>query len=224
MCGRYTASWSKAQFEKTFNVQPPLFEGNTFESYNIAPTTQAPIVRLSKGKREASLAKWGLIPKWVDKPLDFKANMFNARSETILEKASFKRPFKSQRCLVPVSGFYEWRGKAGSKQPYHIRLGEDEPFALAGVWDYWEKGDASITSYTIITTEANEQMQDIHHRMPVILPTERFEDWLEPDSEPEMLTHFLEPFNGELDIYQVDKRVGSVRNNDAELVAPLNSK
>ena len=219
MCGRYTASWSKEQFEKTFNVQPPLFG----ESYNIAPTTQAPIVRKFGDARETSVAKWGLIPKWVDKPLDFKANMFNARSETILEKASFKRPFKSQRCLVPVSGFYEWRGEAGAKQPYHIRL-DDEIMGLAGVWDYWEKGDASITSYTIITTEANEQMKDIHHRMPVILPPERFEDWLEPESEPEMLTHFLRPYEGELELYEVDKRVGSVRNNDADLVAPLNPK
>lgn len=218
MCGRYTASWSKETFEKTFNIQPPLFE----ESYNIAPTTQAPIVR-SQGEREALVAKWGLIPKWVDKPLDFKANMFNARAETILEKASFKRPFKSQRCLVPVSGFYEWRGKAGAKQPYHIRL-DDEIMGLAGVWDYWEKGGASITSYTVITTEANEQMKDIHHRMPVILPPERFGDWLDVESNPEMLVHFLKPFEGDLDIYEVDKRVGSVRNNDAGLVAPLNSK
>lgn len=223
MCGRYTTSWSKAQFEKTFGVQPPLFEGDAFESYNVAPTMQAPVVRGS-GEREALFAKWGLLPKWVDKPLDFKANLFNARGETVLEKASFKRPFRSQRCLVPVSGFYEWSGSAGSKQPHHIRLPSEDVMGLAGLWDYWSKDGREITSYTIITTEANEQMRDIHHRMPVILPAERFADWLEPDSKPEMLTHFLKPYEGELDIYAVDKRVGGVRNNDASLIEPLNSR
>ena len=111
MCGRYVARWSKEAFEQTFNVQPPLFE-----SYNIAPTRYAPIVWQAQGQRETLEARWGLIPKWVDKPADFKANMFNARSETLADKASFKRPFRKQRCLVPASGFYEWVRRAKSKR------------------------------------------------------------------------------------------------------------
>lgn len=130
MCGRYAAAWEPTKFHETFGVQPPLFE-----SYNVAPVANAPIVREREGAREVTIARWSLLPKWVDRPLDFKASMFNARAETLREKASFKRPFKSQRCLVPVRGYYEWK----DKQPYFVHA--DEPLALAGLWDYWEKYD-----------------------------------------------------------------------------------
>ena len=214
MCGRYTAKWEPVAFEKHFNVQPPLFE-----SYNLAPTQHAPIIRFSDS-REVLEARWGLIPRWVDKPFDFKANMFNARAETLLEKASFKRPFRSQRCLVPASGFYEWQKVGNTKQPYYIHAKDDAPIAFAGLYDYWSKDDMELTSYTIITTAPNDLMQTLHDRMPVILKREDHAAWLEPENEAEALIDLLEPYDGELEAYEVDKRVGRVRENDAGLLEP----
>ena len=216
MCGRYVARWSKETFEQTFNTQAPLFE-----SYNIAPTRYAPIVWQPQGSRETLEARWGLIPKWVDKPADFKANVFNARAETLADKASFKRPFRKQRCLVPASGFYEWTGEKGNKQPYYIQLEDERPLAFAGLWDYWQKDDDEITSYTIITTQPNELMSTIHNRMPVVLSKEHFEAWLDPESEGELLEELLRPFEGDLQAYKVDKRVGRTREDDPGLIEPL---
>lgn len=219
MCGRYVAKWSKEVFQETFNVQPPLFE-----SYNIAPTQYAPIIWQPAGARETLDARWGLMPRWVKKPADFKASMFNARAETLADKASFRRPFKSQRCLVPASGFYEWKKVGGSKQPHYIH--GDKPLAFAGLYDYWsgkgEKGETKeLYSYSIITTSPNELMRDIHNRMPVILDEQYFDDWLDPDNkDTEMLEHLLQPYAGTLEAYPVDRRVGRVRENDADLIQP----
>ena len=216
MCGRYTAKWEPVDFEKVFNVQPPLFE-----SFNLAPTQYAPVVWQPQGTREVLNARWGLVPRWVDKPADFKASMFNARAETLSEKASFKRPFKSQRCLVPASGFYEWKKVGSNKQPFYIHREDDAPFAFAGLYDHWQKGDDEIYSYTIITTAPNDLMKTLHDRMPVILAPEHFEAWLDTDSEPGELEALLRPYEGDLEAYEVDKRVGKVRENDEGLLEPV---
>ena len=216
MCGRYTAKWDKQTFQETFNVQPPLFE-----SYNLAPTQYAPVVWQPQGTREVLNARWGMIPRWVDKPADFKANMFNARAETLLEKASFKRPFKSQRCLVPASGFYEWKKVGGDKQPFYIHAEDDAPIAFAGLYDYWQKDDEEIYSYTIITTAPNALMKNLHNRMPVILAPEHFETWLDEEADTAELESLLKPYEGELEAYEVDKRVGKVRENDEGLIEPV---
>ena len=213
MCGRYTAKWERVEFEKVFNVQPPLFE-----SFNLAPTQYAPVVWQPQGTREVLNARWGMIPRWVDKPGDFKASMFNARAETLSDKASFKRPFKSQRCLVPASGFYEWKKVGSNKQPFYIHKEDDAPFAFAGLYDCWQKDDQELYSYTIITTAPNELMSTLHDRMPVILAPEMFEAWLSEDSEPGDLEPLLKPYEGALAAYEVDKRVGKVRENDESLL------
>lgn len=214
MCGRYTVSFNKAAFEERFNVQPPLFE-----SYNLAPTQDAPMLWAAQGQREVLNARWGLIPKWVKTPLDFKANLFNARAETILEKASFKRPMKNQRCLVPASGFYEWKRSGGEKQPYYIHAKDDHPLAFAGLWDHWQQGDQELTSFTILTTTPNELMSGLHNRMPVILEQDAFGDWLDPDIDGSELLELLRPLeDGKLEAYPVSKRVGRVSENDAELL------
>lgn len=216
MCGRYVAKWSSELFEKTFNVEAPLFE-----SYNIAPTQYAPIVWQPQGQRETLNARWGLMPKWVKDPADFKASMFNARAETLTEKASFKHPFKSQRCIVPASGFFEWKKVGSSKQPHYIHA-EDKPLAFAGLWDHWQKGDDELYSYTIITTTPNDLMSELHNRMPVILNEAHFEAWLDPEEhDVDMLEHLLKPFEGDLEAYPVAKRVGKVSENDEALLEPL---
>ncbi len=217
MCGRYTVHFTKSAFEETFNVQPPLFE-----SWNLAPTQYAPILWAPEGKREVLEARWGLIPKWVDKPLDFKANLFNARSETVLEKASFKRPFKNQRCIVPASGFYEWQKAGSQKQPYYIHPKDERPLAFAGLWDHWEKDGQAMTSFTILTTTPNKLMSKLHERMPVILEPDAFSDWLDLEMEGEDLLELLKPLgDGKLEAHKVDKRVGRTSENDAELLTPL---
>lgn len=216
MCGRYTATWSGVQFAETFGVQ-----GSLFENYNVAPTHHAPVVIQPGCNREVLEAKWGLLPRWVDKPADFRASMFNARAGTLTEKASFKRPFKRQRCLVPASGFYEWVEDNGVKQPYYIRPKDGELLAFAGLWERWQKEADVIYSYTVITTGANETMQGLHSRMPVILPVESFSDWLRDDSKPDNLLALLNPYEGDLETYRVDRRVGRTRENDAGLVERL---
>jgi putative SOS response-associated peptidase YedK len=217
MCGRYTASWEGASFEKVFNVQAPLFE-----SWNIAPTQYAPIVYQPRGARETLNARWGLIPKWVKEPFNFSANLFNARAETVNEKSSFKRPFESQRCIVPASGFYEW--KKPSKQPYFIHSADGEPLAFAGLYDHWQNEDSEIYSYTILTTSPNEVMAELHDRMPVILSPEAFDLWLEPGVDVEELEALLKPYAGKLEAYTVSRRVGKPSENDENLVKPIGEK
>ena len=154
------------------------------------------------------------VPKWVDRPLDFKASMFNARAETLQEKASFKRPFESQRCLVPIQGYYEWK----DKQPYFVHA--DGPLALAGLWDHWEGHEQAITSFAVITTEPGDVMRVLHHRMPVVLSPEDYKAWLAPESEVGELESLLHATN--LSYYPVDRRVGRVRENDPGLTESIN--
>jgi putative SOS response-associated peptidase YedK len=213
MCGRYTAFWDTSDFQKIFDVQAPLFE-----SWNIAPTTYAPIVWQPRGSRETLDARWGLIPKWVKKPVDFSANLFNARAETVSEMKSFKRPFQSQRCLVPASGFYEWKKLEGSKQPYFIHHEDGEPLAFAGLYDHWRNEDSEIYSYTILTTSPNEVMADLHDRMPVILEPDDFDLWLGPGVDTEELEALLKPYEGKLEAYPISRRVGKPSENDADLI------
>ena len=211
MCGRYAAAWEPTKFHETFGVQPPLFE-----SFNVAPMQDAPIVRELEGERDALMARWSLLPRWVDRPLDFKASAFNARAETLQEKASFKRPFKSERCLVPVSGYFEWR----DKQPFYVHAEDDEPLALAGLWEHWEGHGQAITSFAVITTKPGETMKALHHRMPAVLPEGDYKAWLSPESQPDELETLLRPFEN-LAYYPVARKLGRVRENSAELLEPI---
>lgn len=217
MCGRYVVHWPKSLFEQSFNTQAPLFE-----SYNIAPTQYAPIIYVSKsGARETLETKWGLLPSWVKDPNDFKASMFNARAEGLAEKASFKKPFKKTRCIVPASGFFEWKKTENGKVPHYIKAKDDSLLAFAGLYETWQKAGGVIKTHTIITTTPNELMKDLHNRMPVILNKEQFDLWLDPKNEDtDLLEHLLRPFEGELETYPVSRRVGNVRENDKGLIEP----
>jgi putative SOS response-associated peptidase YedK len=219
MCGRYTASWENASFEKVFNTQAPLFE-----SWNVAPTQYAPIVWRPAGSRETLNARWGLVPSWVKELEAFKGNLFNARAEGIEEKPSFRGPFKSQRCLVPASGFYEWKNLGGSKQPYFIHREDGEPLAFAGLYEHWKKDGQELYSYTIVTTEPNDVIAELHNRMPVILSPEDFDLWLGPGVDTEALEALLKPYEGKLKAYPVSRRVGKPSENDEGLVKPVGEK
>lgn len=219
MCGRYVVRFSKSAFEETFNVQPPLFD---VTSYNLAPMQQGAMIWAPEGEREVAQARWSLLPRWVKDPLDFKASMFNARAESLLEKASFKRPLQRQRCLVPASGFYEWKKVGSSKQPYYIHARDESPLAFAGLWEHWAKEGREVLSFTIITTTPNGLMSSLHDRMPVILERDAFSDWLDPEIDGAQLLHLLRPLeDGKLEAHPVDRRVGKVSENDAGLIEPL---
>jgi putative SOS response-associated peptidase YedK len=220
MCGRYTAKWDLQAFSQHFETPTPLFGAN----YNIAPQTDVPIVRLRADERETAIVRWGLVPHWAENPESFSANLFNARSETVGEKPAFRSAVKSRRCLVPTSGFYEWKRLEGSKQPYFIYNTESDPFAFAGLWERWEGfGGRVLETCTILTTEANFLMKSVHDRMPVILRPKDYDEWLDPtNKDVEGLGHLFKPFPEKLlDLYPVSRRVGHVANNDEKLLNPV---
>lgn len=186
--------------------------------YNIAPGQDIPVVTRNTGGREISAMRWGLIPHWAgDEKIGYK--MINARAETVNEKPAFKSSFRRRRCLIPASGFYEWKRDGKVKQPVLITLPGQRLFAFAGIWEHWDAPDGrTVYSCSIITTEAAKKVAHIHNRMPVMLTGEKeYETWLSLD-EPPVLRHLMQPYGGELQIYPVSTRVNSPRDDDPGLI------
>lgn len=219
MCGRYTLYAHEDDLAR-------LFEAETFpltERYNIAPTQMVPVlIERGDGQRELTSMRWGLVPHWVKDAADFKLNLFNARSETAAEKPSFRDAMRSGRCLIPASGFYEWRTEDGNKQPYFIKRQDGQPMAFAGLYSVWTKGSEPLTSCTILTTDATGAMTELHHRVPVILEPDEWDCWLDKQQvDPHEVEDLLDaPDDGLLTWYAVDRRVGNARVDDAELLNP----
>jgi putative SOS response-associated peptidase YedK len=186
-------------------------------NYNIAPTLNIPAV-LNDGSNKVRLIRWGLVPSWA-KDISIGYKMINARAETLTEKPAFKRLIKNRRCLIFAEGFYEWKKQGHTKQPYFIRMKDARAFAFAGLWDLWEKdGDALITG-TIITTDANTLIADIHERMPVILAPDSYEAWLGNGSRD--VLSLLKPFSSkQMEAYPVSRLVGSPANNLPDNISP----
>src|SRR6185295_17988739 len=149
--------------------------------FNIAPTQQAPVVRTAKdGTREVALLRWGLVPFWA-KDLKVGTQMINARGETVAEKPAFRHALQQRRCIVPATGFFEWRGEPGRKQAFAITVPERPLFGFAGLWERWKPKDGAgeaVDTFTIVTTDANASVAPIHDRMPVILPEAAYDEWL----------------------------------------------
>jgi putative SOS response-associated peptidase YedK len=228
MCGRYTRlySWKQVHAALTFNWTEEQMKLPFAKSYNVAPTQTSPIVRLNaKGERELVMARWGLIPFWADDP-SIGGRLINARADTIETKAAFRKAFETRRCLVPVSGFYEWQAVPGSKtkQPWYIKPADEGVMCFAGLWERWTKGDEPVESFTILTTDANEQIKPIHHRMPVIVQPEDYAAWLDPKTEPKKLRELLAPApEGVLDAHRVSSRVNKPAFDAPECVEPFDS-
>ncbi len=191
--------------------------------FNVAPSQSAPVVRLSAdGTREGDLLRWGLVPSWADDPAIGHRHV-NARAETVGVKPAFRVAFSSRRCLIPVSGFYEWRvlrdGK--TKQPYLITRTDGEPFALAGLWDRCVIDAATIESFTIITTSPNDLMSRLHDRMPVVIDEPDFDRWLEGvalgGGERCRLLD-AKPWNG-FEMFPVSRQVNSPKADAPELAS-----
>ncbi len=215
MCGRLNITVSGAALVEVFGIarDADLLSGFP-PRFNVAPSQIIPAVRDQNGDRAACLLRWGLIPSWAkDRDLSYK--MINARAETVADKPAYRNAFRHRRCLIPVTGFYEWR-QADGKQPYNITAADGRPFALAGLWEHWEGDDEVVESCTIIVTTANDQMRPVHDRMPVILDPSDYGRWLDPGvSDRERLLPLLAPYRNPLQIYPVSKRVNNPRNDDA---------
>ncbi len=187
--------------------------------YNVAPGQIMPVVVRAGGENSLEMMKWGLIPSWAKDPR-IGNKMINARAETVLEKPSYRKPLQSKRCLVPVSGFYEWQDTGQGKVPYHINLKDEAIFALAGLYDQWlDPHGERIDTYTILTTSANSFMERLHHRMPVILHQQAEDIWLDPATPISRLVTLMSPFEPEkMAAAPASLRVNNVRNDDAGLL------
>jgi len=179
MCGRFALNETPKKLAEHFHVSGEL---DLSSSWNIAPSSRiCTITADDQDARHLRRMRWGLIPSWA-KDATIGNKLANARGETVAEKPSFRSAFKYRRCLIPASGFYEWQAVQGIKQPWYISLVSGEPMAFAGLWETWQPADGEpVESCCIITTEANELMRPIHDRMPVILNSGQWHDWLSPN-------------------------------------------
>jgi putative SOS response-associated peptidase YedK len=222
MCGRYRLSRRKQVIAEHFDAVP--FEDDWEPRYNIAPTQPVPVVRQTPNFRELALMRWGLIPSWATDP-SIGLRTINARAETITTTASFRDPLRTQRCLIPADGFYEWKRAGRSKQPYCFEVEDGEMFAFAGLWDRWiGPHGKEIESCTIITTMPNSHPVDIHDRMPVVLPSCAYASWLNPSMRNSRTAlGWLVPYAGAMRRYPVSTKVNLVQNDDAECAKPVES-
>ena len=216
MCGRYSFAVVDELIEERFGVRvrTAIYKAR----YNCAPSQDLAVIT-NQAPMELSFFHWGLIPSWAkEKAIGYK--MINAKSETILEKPSYKNAFRSRRCLVPADSFFEWK-QDKDKDPYRIMMKDEKPFAMAGIWDHWTSPDGEIIhSFSVMTTSPNELMGGIHHRMPVILEQAAEKQWLQATSESELL-RLLKPYPaGKMKAYKISKLVNSPKNDTAEILIP----
>jgi putative SOS response-associated peptidase YedK len=221
MCGRYTLI-RLADFTDMFPwIRGP--EQDPPPRYNIAPT-QAIAVVPNHGHPRVEFVHWGLIPSWAKDP-SMGARMINARGETLAEKPAFRTALKRWRCLIPASGFYEWKkspdGK--TKTPMYIRLKDGKPFAFAGLWETWHSNDGSeLRSCTIITGQPNDLVRSIHDRMPVILDPQDYRRWLEPgEIESDKLLALLKPYPAtRMEAYAISRAVNNPSHDAPDCIEP----
>jgi len=221
MCGRYVLSDPVASLCKLFGID---IQALLTPRFNIAPTQSVPIVRNApdNGQREFKFVRWGLIPKWA-KDDSAGAKMINARAETITEKPSYREAFKRRRCLIPTTGFYEWKRIGKSKEPFYIRMKDRQPFAMAGLWESWQPSEgAAVESCTIITTGPNEIMRPIHDRMAVIVAPENYATWLDPATKDTgKLSGLLRPFDAQkMEAIPVSNYVNSAAHEGPQCINP----
>ena len=213
MCSRYFLDADGNVIAYTFAV---TVDDRLRKRFNIAPTQQAPIVRATRdgAGRELALARWGLVPSWA-KDLGIGTRMINARAEGLETKPAFKAAIEKRRCIIPATGFFEWQGVAGRKQPFAITLPDRHVFGFAGLWERWRPANGDpVDTFTIVTTEANEAVAKIHDRMPVILPRESEDAWLHAAATE--ARKLLTPYAGSVNLRAVSRHVSNVNNEGPE--------
>jgi putative SOS response-associated peptidase YedK len=226
MCGRFTNKAKPEQIKTEFKVgakNPDIYQPR----FNIAPSQMIDVVFEPETERIISQLKWGLVPSWA-KDSEIGNRMINARAETLTEKPSFREAFRSRRCIIPASGFYEWqKTNRGAKQPFYFYLKEKEVFGFAGLWESWidKATGEELETCTIITTEANEVLKPVHERMPVILKAENYDEWLDAKEKNTVKLHkLLVPYPAnEMSSHAVSRSVNIPDSDSEELIQPLNS-
>ena len=230
MCGRFYLDVPKAQLIAHYGL--PAMSAPSPRRHNIAPSQDILAVRAIDGnERTISFLHWGLIPSW-SKEAKPHYSMINARAETVANKPAFRAAFKRRRCLIPVSGFYEWHPEDKYKQPYVITMKHQAEhdavlFSLAGLWEHWEGEDGKvIESCSIIVTDANAVLKPIHDRMPVILDPENYTPWLDPDNhDTDKLTALLKPYPAtQMTAYSVSRRMNDPTYDRLDCIQPIELK
>jgi putative SOS response-associated peptidase YedK len=225
MCGRATLSTPPEDLAEVFGLEEvPLLAPH----YNLAPTQAMAVIRALPGRtgRRIELLRWGLVPWWADSP-SVGSRMINARADTLLTSRAFREPACERRCLVVVDGFYEWQKRGKRRQPFLVRREDGTPLALAGVWDRWrppaEPGATErpprLETCSIVTVDPQAEVAVLHDRMPLILPREQWDAWLDPErKDPAQIVPLLERHDAPLVVFPVSERVNSPVNDDPSLV------
>lgn len=216
MCGRFALGLVYG-FSTRFGV-PEVPEMKP--RFNIAPFQQVPVI-VGGDLKSVRMMRWGLVPHWA-KGEEFGLKLINVRSESAMEKPMFKPLLNRQRCLVPATGFYEWQKQGPRKRPYHIRVMDQEYFAMAGIFDTWSKEGKDLVTFSILTTKANEAISPIHDRMPVILRPERENEWASKEVlSSDVLSEILQPLPAtSMDVYPVSDMVNDSRADHPDMVVP----
>ncbi|THE63858.1 SOS response-associated peptidase [Salinadaptatus halalkaliphilus] len=234
MCGRYTLALERETLEDRFDAE---FAGSFEPRYNVTPGQDVPVITNEEPETIQGF-EWGLVPSWAD---DGSGGMINARAETVDEKPSFREAYERRRCLVPADGFYEWVETDDGKQPYRVTLEDERPFAMAGLWERWEPDepttqagldafgggsedaggdDGPLETFTVVTTEPNELVGDLHHRMAVVLEPSAERRWLEGEETGEL----LEPYPADdMRAYPVSTAVNDPSVDEPSLLEPVES-
>lgn len=223
MCGRYADFLTEQDLADAFAIAVAADDDRLLPpSYNVAPMQTVRVIRSREGERELDLARWGLVPSWAKDP-SIGNRMINARVETIAQKPSFRTAFAKRRCIVPASGYYEWRAGPDGKTPFFIRPADSAPLPMAGLLEAWRPSpDAEwLITCSVVTTAARGDMREIHDRQPVMMRRDAWETWLDPESHPDDLFAAAAADAPALEWYEVGKDVGNVRNNEPGLVEPV---
>ncbi len=214
MCGRFTLATTASEIAAHFGVE---IDRSLRPRYNIAPSQPILAMRKTPDKQRAmALMQWGLIPHWVKNLASWKANLINARAETVSEKSSFQGAFKYRPCLIAASGYYEW---SRAKQPYYFQVAKRPLFALAGLWEAWSNGEGELITCSILTTKANAQASSVHHRMPVIVRPQDYDSWLGELEERKRLLACLPEVD--LELHRVSQTVNSYKHDSPDCIAPI---
>ena len=228
MCGRFAFNFTWPEIHALLELTTPLDQPPDFIAprYNAAPTQDLPVALDADGRRTLRIMRWGLVPSWA-KDRAIGNRLINARSETARDKPAFRAAFASRRCLVPATGFYEWKRPertGGRKQPYFIQLLDARPFAMAGLWEHYVDPDGEpLTTFTILTTVPNDLVAPLHDRMPVILHPGAYDRWLDPtERDTDALTAMLAPYPAErMRAHPVSTRVNTPANDDPGCLQPV---
>lgn len=220
MCGRYTLTASPEALRALLRYdERPNFPPR----YNVAPTQPIAIVRIVEGRRQFALARWGFLPSWVKDPKTFSL-LINARGETVRDKPAYQAAMKRRRCLIPADGFYEWQAGGEGKRPFYVRARSGAPLAFAGLWETWTGPNGEeVDTAVIVTTRANKTLGDIHERMPVIVPPEAFDLWLNAtDADATAAAALMVPApENLLEAYAIPTTVNRTANDHPKLIEPL---